>query len=503
MRRLWIGLAVVLALLVVGGAYAYRTWDYVRHDDGFCVSCHPGGGTFERFSRSGHADLNCRDCHEQSLSASLREVAWEVKRPEKVGPHAAVREGVCADCHNAEQPDSTWPRIAATAGHSVHLEADTSALKGVVCLTCHGKQIHRFVPAEQTCGQSGCHDRTKTDLVLGNMAGQTSFHCVTCHQFTTPLSGKAPSDTVGLALVSGLETCAACHERENLLGGIDPKKDPHNGVCGTCHTPHSEEPPAKAATRCAECHAPVQGLTPFHRGLPDDVLANCTRCHSPHTFRVDGSDCMSCHVNRYVTPPERPGGFDHRNHAGIDCTTCHSTQGSHGRVALQMKTGCMECHHGKVSPERGCATCHGENGPAGVERVSVAMDLKVWRAPRTRQLPFPHAKHAPLGCETCHTGGVRLAPQRTCASCHDRHHTATADCTRCHFPSPLAKHTGTVHTTGCAGSGCHEQRAYGSMAAGRNTCLVCHQDRADHMPGQACARCHRVTFGSGAQGGDR
>lgn len=87
---------------------------------------------------------------------------------------------------------------------------------------------------------------------------------------------------------------------------------------------------------------------------------------------------------------------------------------------------------------------------------------------------------------------------RTCASCHENHHTAAADCTTCHGTTARQAHTREVHTQSCAGSGCHELQGYGSMTVGRNTCLACHVDMNDHQPGRACAACHRVTFASGA-----
>ena len=552
--RVWVGVAVVaIGALVVGGAYAFRTWNYVEHDDEYCTTCHQTEDTFDRFSQSEHSELNCRECHEQSTSTSLR---WVFSRPEDPGPHGQVPPGVCAECHITEDPDSTWQRISATMGHRVHLEADTSALQGVVCVTCHGAELHRFVPANATCGQSGCHDPSKTDVVLGEMAGQTGFHCVTCHQFTGPVPEQAPLEAVRTAFVPSLAQCGSCHEMENVLRGLDPEIDPHNAVCGTCHNPHTQEAPAEATSRCAECHAPTDELTPFHRGLRREVAEDCVGCHAPHTFGIEGENCVACHADivggtptagpkaqtagrerveragrgnatvavsarrpfvRTVTldlAAERAGvdgtsaamreivrgmlqqeAFDHLEHRELTCTLCHTSQRTHGEVTLESgRTQCMECHHRGVTSASGCTRCHSAAEVSAPRTVEV--DMTVRGRTFARSIAFPHGRHADLGCAQCHTQGVSMRVERTCADCHQSHHTATASCVTCHNQPNRPSHTSVVHTRSCAGSSCHESASYGAMAQGRNTCLACHQDRTDHRPGQVCASCHRVTFSS-------
>lgn len=554
--RLWVGVAAVgIGALVIGGAFASRTWNYVRHDDEFCTSCHATEETFDRFKQSEHSKLNCRECHEQSTSASLRQVRWVVARPEEVGPHAAVPPGVCADCHVTEDPDSTWQRISVTVGHRVHLEADTSGATGVVCVTCHGTELHRFVPADATCGQSACHDPSKTEVVLGDMAGQTGFHCVTCHEFTAPAPEQAPIEAVRTAFVPALAQCQSCHEMENVLKGLDPRLDPHNAVCGTCHNPHTQEDPVEASGRCAECHAPTDELTPFHRGLRGEVAEDCVGCHSPHTFRVEGENCVACHADIVGgTPTAGPkartsGGprveraerdanvataeprsfvrtvtldlaaegahvdgtsavmreivrgmlqqqaFDHLEHREVTCTLCHTSQRTHGEVTLESgRTQCMECHHRRVTSTSQCTRCHSAGEVSAPRTVQVGMTIR--GRTLARSIAFPHGLHANFGCALCHTQGVSMRVERACADCHQSHHTATANCVTCHNQPNRPSHTVAVHTRSCSDSSCHESASYGAMAQGRNTCLVCHQDRTDHRPGQVCAGCHRVSFSS-------
>ena len=50
-----------------GGYYAYRAYDYVEHDNDFCMSCHLMEEPFEQFSVSSHRGLGCKACHQPTL----------------------------------------------------------------------------------------------------------------------------------------------------------------------------------------------------------------------------------------------------------------------------------------------------------------------------------------------------------------------------------------------------------------------------------------------------
>ncbi len=293
------GVALVLAA-TASGLYG---WHYVQHDNGFCIGCHVMGPAFTRFQESEHSQLECHNCHQQPLTASMRQLyLWVLERPQEIGPHAPVPDAVCAKCHIQQDPDSTWQAIEATQGHKVHLESDSSALKDVKCVTCHGVEIHRFAAAQETCGQSGCHAPKDTRIILGRMAGaQTTFHCLGCHQFTAAI----PSDTLGTgatprqaAMIPALNDCASCHAMQALVHDLVPTGDPHKGVCGTCHNPHTQASPEAAYQTCTNsgCHDHPESLTPFHRGLHQGVVQKCETCHTAHTWVVDGNDCRSCHT---------------------------------------------------------------------------------------------------------------------------------------------------------------------------------------------------------------
>lgn len=293
----WAG-GVGAALVVVGGSAGFMGWHYVQHDNGFCTGCHVMGPAFVKFTESEHSQLECHDCHQQPLTASMRQLyLWVLERPEDIGEHAPLRTEVCARCHVQEDASETWEAIAATQGHQVHLMSDSSALAEVQCLTCHAPELHRFAPAEATCAQSGCHLPAETNIVLGRMAGaETTMHCLGCHQYTAPVVAEGEIGAGGIT--PPIQACGGCHEMAPIVAEFMPGADPHNAVCGACHNPHTQTTPQAALATCtsAGCHADPAALTPFHRGIHVDVLGDCTTCHTAHTWEVDASDCVGCHT---------------------------------------------------------------------------------------------------------------------------------------------------------------------------------------------------------------
>jgi nitrate/TMAO reductase-like tetraheme cytochrome c subunit len=293
-------LAVLLLAVITAAAWAgAESWDYMHHDNAFCTGCHVMGESFRKFRQSEHADLSCHDCHQQSLYASARQVyLWVLERPEEIGAHSPVPNERCVSCHVTERPDSVWQRISSTAGHRVHLESDSSALGDVMCVTCHGVEVHRFVPARETCGQADCHSEEDTDVVLGEMAtAATGMHCLACHDFTAPVPEATPLDTAITALRPGSGKCLGWHEMEKVMADFRPRADPHRGACGACHDPHTQTTPDAAFETCtgSGCHTEPAESTRFHRGLHDGVLAECGRCHGAHDWRVSGTECVACH----------------------------------------------------------------------------------------------------------------------------------------------------------------------------------------------------------------
>jgi hypothetical protein len=518
--------AALAALMVWGSVEAYRTYQFVQHDNDFCLSCHLMVDPYERFARSAHADLGCKACHQPTLvTRSTMALTQIFENPDSLRAHAEVPSGVCIECHVDGDPEQ-WTNIAASAGHRVHLESDDPSVSQLECVECHSTSVHEFAATDQTCGQAGCHEDQR--IQLGGM-GALTIHCATCHTFNAVVALDSP-DSVQLALQPQRDECMSCHAmRERLAAFPLAADDPHDGMCGACHNPHEQREPADAFETCSSCHMQADTLTPFHRGLAPGVLESCSQCHNAHTFHTEGRDCVACHTDpahpeRVMRPAPNPHlqrtsllrgslrllaelllpapaaaqqasaagmTFDHARHTQTACTECHSVAERHGRIAITTVAECRTCHHtGAVAQP--CARCHAPSS-APRERYDVrrAYRPSVGVA-ENRTMPFDHQQHTGLDCARCHREGLALSAARiSCSGCHVEHHDADNNCLACHQkPSPTA-HTRAAHLS-CSGSGCHSAAPVTAAQRTRSLCLSCHQDLTDHQPGRRCIDCHAL-----------
>jgi nitrate/TMAO reductase-like tetraheme cytochrome c subunit len=305
-REVQLGLAgAVLVGVIVASFIGMQSWNYMMHDNDFCTGCHVMEAPFQRFATGAgkHQRLNCHDCHQQGMYANVRQlVLWVAERPEKIGSHAPVPNARCAKCHMVapETPGvaatagrERWEHVQRLAGHRVHFESDSTRLDSLQCVTCHGAEVHRFIPSTRTCGQNGCHE--KQPVKLAGMAKLGEIQCVTCHAFRTDLPGLATRDSARRAMVPARDQCQSCHQMKDRPGSYDYAKDPHKGSCGSCHDVHKDLAPADARKACKTCHADLS-KSPFHQGVNHKrVESQCVTCHTPHAASVDASDCVSCH----------------------------------------------------------------------------------------------------------------------------------------------------------------------------------------------------------------
>jgi hypothetical protein len=325
------------------------------------------------------------------------------------------------------------------------------------------------------------------------------------------------------------------------LPELDPAKDPHKAVCGTCHDPHKQATPKAAFESCAneQCHVRVDTLTSFHRGLSTGALADCGTCHKAHIWKVPSKDCVACHRDldhplrgagalkpptghpliedhvqeppvggpyvpdaddvaappapQQATTPHDTATFTHARHKGLGCSSCHSSEQTHGAVTISRPSGCMDCHHGEQQKTT-CTTCH---KPPGAREETLSLTMTVWNAPRTRTLTFAHERHATLDCRTCHTTPRTLVAEVSCVSCHGDHHTVNATCAACHpakAPAMQKEHPRVATHAGCGGSGCHRDAAVLALPPARSVCLACHREQTNHKPGGDCANCHLINW---------
>lgn len=485
------GMATTVGLVVLAGAWGgTASWNYMQHDNGFCTGCHVMEDPFKRFAAGAgkHDSLSCHACHQQSIFASAWQLyMWVAERPQEIKKHANVPTATCAKCHITGQPE-VWQRIASTAGHRTHLESDSVALKDIRCVTCHGLEVHRFVPVDSTCGQSGCH--ITQDIVLGKMVNQPALHCASCHQFTLDVPALATRDSAAKTIVPTAQQCLGCHEMKSLFGGtFDVARDPHQGSCGSCHNPHEQKTPAEAAKTCTTsgCHANWVNI-PFHVGRNHRKLGeNCLTCHQPHQARIDPSDCTGCHetIRARATKPGDP-----RPPVPFDTTRALRSSGT-----------------APASPATGPAPAPEPDargkGDLALEDLRPAPPRD--RPPSARRTPpgeaqdtFPHSPHQRLACITCHVsdpshGRLAFEPPRGCQICHHQK-PSEADCTVCHRAGDIAPPlAATVSVTVPEHSARPRSVAFTHETHREPTCITCHTAPVTLEPlppVKSCSSCH-------------
>jgi hypothetical protein len=498
--KLKVAMGVVVALAVLSvAAFGMVSWNYMQHDNDFCTACHVMSGAFTRFQESEHSDLSCHDCHKQSIFASTRQLyLWVTERPVEIGMHSPVPDSICEKCHVTGQPE-VWQRILQTAGHRTHFESDSSALRNIMCVTCHGQEVHRFVPVNQTCGQSGCHENLK--ITLDSMANQTSLHCAACHRFVEEVPVLATADSARGSTVPTLRECSDCHEMQQALGDFDPATEPHGAACGTCHNPHTQASAADAAKTCtnAGCHDNWR-TRPFHVGPAHiNVGQQCILCHEPHASRVDPSDCVGCHT-KVLQKPNVPRAVRERLQRALPFDTTRAM----GPNALAPA----------VSPPATGQVASVEPIFWGIGWSIAAQPpwVLAMLQPPAPQDSFPHDRHTSLTCLNCHTaisghGGLTFQAPRGCQICHHRD-APTADCESCHAPDavnqPMTAHIAVTiedtltrrhdvtwthsihHTPACVD--CHTTRVTLVPPAEVAQCVDCHDNH--HTADRSCVTCH-------------
>ncbi|HSM61859.1 MAG TPA: hypothetical protein VK849_13715 [Longimicrobiales bacterium] len=515
LSRLSLPVLALLGVLVAagvgaGGYYAYQTYDFVQHDNDFCMSCHLMQQPYELFAESAHRGLGCKACHQPTLlSRSQMALTQIIENPEELSVHAEVPNERCTECHVDGDPED-WRLIANSAGHRVHFESDDPVLDGLQCVECHSTSLHEFSPIDRTCAQSGCHEDNR--LQLGAMSDLT-IHCAACHTFVAPVADTAAvpgSERTPLddAILPDREECLSCHQMRVLVQLPDP--DPHGGVCSVCHNPHEQTEPAQAVQSCTDagCHEDVAQTTPFHRGMQPGVLENCLNCHVAHDFSVDGTRCLDCHRGilrdslGVVTPrPEEPPDTVGPGAAALSAHVTAPGSAAVGAVA--------------PAPPEGDVDVWAHRPLVRAAGIGAGLDTGWWThalAPQDRPI-FRHSQHRNVECGNCHVsteehGGLAVRVLDDCRGCH---HTApvAASCDRCHDagdapdrsfrevrsvqfsvgrPDPARVMTFPHAPHGALDCGsCHTEGL--SLEAGGVDCASCHEEH--HDPENDCTSCHR------------
>jgi hypothetical protein len=278
-----------------GGLAAYRTYDYVQHDNDFCVSCHLMQDPFDRFQVSAHRDMSCKACHQPSpidrFAMGMRQV---LKRPVEITAHAEMPDSRCEHCHVDGDP-AVWLSMENSRGHDLHLNSKDETLRDIHCVDCHSTSVHQFSTTSESCSTGGCHD--DAGVHLGAM-GELRLSCEACHDFRAPLGEPAAESGSAHSLTPTSVQCLACHDMRERVE-VDPESEPHGAECGLCHNAHTQRTSKDPVRTCTEslCHGVPEAVEDNHHHYESVDLDDCVQCHEAHTFRVDGKACATCHAD--------------------------------------------------------------------------------------------------------------------------------------------------------------------------------------------------------------
>ena len=196
-------------------------------------------------------------------------VLWVAEKPQAIPPHAKVPNDVCGKCHiQKEGADSVWKRIIATAGHRIHLNFGFRRAQEPAVHQVPRSGGAPLRPGGLDLRPASCHQTVP--IKLAKMGGQTSLHCVKCHQFTR---GGERDDLAGLGAASSsfppervprLPRDAEEARRLRRSEGPAPgrlRRVPQSAQAGDDRRRRGRAAPRAAATRRRET------LSPFHKGL--------------------------------------------------------------------------------------------------------------------------------------------------------------------------------------------------------------------------------------------
>lgn len=302
---------------------------------------------------SGHADLNCSDCHESFTRF----------------PHPTASETLTcatASCHTVE----THPEWEG----SVHARIqEDDGLAAADCAACHG--VHDVAPLEALQVEAGPAQQ--------RMNGE----CVSCHleQAYTPADPHADSTS-----------CAGCHAPHATAEVASPDSwvSPlaQATTCGACHEAaadsarvdiHGQALVAQGRTEPLAwplVHESIEASPAAEDGYADDghgsgaasdsIAPTCSDCHGAHPMAgpagANGGEVVEDRRGRVVTDQDFQVFMIER------CASCHTKASDtyaytyHGkatRLGSGVSASCAQCHgaHSVMPADSASSSVHADN----------------------------------------------------------------------------------------------------------------------------------------------
>ena len=280
MRRIaWI-LFAAAAFGVCAGIGAFCRFEFASPEK-TCTLCHEIRGSRDRWAKSPHRSVNCKDCHGGTLEALSDNVKRGIKHVKgadyaKIDSVFCLSErqveemcGRCAKCHPAEA--AQW----AASGHGKPASAflqdkdHNAAWKPAdQCLRCHGM----FLEGDM------CDIAKRTDL-----ASRRAVPCLACHRMHA-------QDHLQLYSRSERTSFPASnlHLQKIVTEDGSPVRrspDAQNRLCANCHAANAEGIVGSSDDRTPTGAQEGMSCTDCHKGHGRKADASRGRC--PHKPRVD------------------------------------------------------------------------------------------------------------------------------------------------------------------------------------------------------------------------
>ncbi len=287
-----------------------------------CISCHnensfhqvAGMTSFDHqktnFPLEGkHKQVNCRSCHQQSLTAPLAHARC-------VDCHSDYHKGQfisktsrpdCSACHDVTGFSASSFTIEKHSQLKFKLEG---AHLATPCFSCHQKESRwEFPQIGERCVD--CHVNIHQDKIAEEY--MTQQNCELCHDVVEWSEVSFEHQKTGFALTGKHATtdCRSCHfieegsKVEQYFSGL--RKD-----CENCHRdPHRGQFKVKGETNCAHCHR-------------SDDWKSVDFDHAQSRFKLEGQHVQTACVKCHPLVKDQEGTFaKYKLKTEIKCADCH------------------------------------------------------------------------------------------------------------------------------------------------------------------------------------
>jgi len=302
---------VLGGLVAVAGALAAVNLGYYAgssYSGSYCTTCHQIQASYDKWARSVHRGLQCKECHGSAFTTdleahrtNLRHLYYQVsgKVPGRIVLKDAQVDRIAANCQRCHADNlAKWRAGGHSAAYSHIFLSKAHNEKTLLmddCLRCHGM----FADGAIADIVTPIDNRGPWKLADERFSSRPVIPCLTCH--------TVHSDGVPPAAPDYLQPKKAAQGRQlrtTSLGFYDRRERRHVLAADLAlpamvvgERAAKMSPDARQAV-CYQCHAPE---TTLEVGSGDDRTAigvhegiGCLGCHDPHGLDARQS-CANCH----------------------------------------------------------------------------------------------------------------------------------------------------------------------------------------------------------------